>query len=88
MSTTFVYVVEDEPCVGDVTDLARCLEGAYYSGFDVERIVWTFEGGQPKAHTVKTTMTPFDSDDYATLTVSLDFGSGIEQALRRIDGRA
>jgi hypothetical protein len=95
-TTTFVYLVEGEPYVGDINDYAKALEQAQYSGIEVHNHVWTFDGeyaggarGRPVSHIVRTKTTDYDENDYAYMTVSIEFAcDDPEEATVRIDGRA
>ncbi len=88
-TTTFVYLVEGEPYVGDIADYANAIEQGHYSGLAVDHRVWVFNAfGTPVAHVAKSTSN-YDENDYVHVTVSLEFRKGDpEEATIRIDGRA
>ena len=86
--TRIVYVVEGEPFVGTVGDYAKALEQATYSDITVERTVWVFRGGEAAvAVTPSVSVSPYNEDDYATMTVSIEVDGSIEMASVRLDGR-
>ena len=87
--TTFVYLVEGEPSTGTVNELARAMEQATYNGMEVGDRIWTFEAGEPVQGVVRTFSTGFNEDDYARVTVEIQFPRGaVESATYRVDGRA
>lgn len=86
--TRFAYAIEGEVTVGTVANYVKALEEADYYGLDVSGRVWTFEAGEPVEHFPTVTATPFDEDQWATMTVELDLGGEFpEVASIRIDGR-
>jgi hypothetical protein len=89
-TTTFVYLVEGEPYIGDIGDYAKAIEHAHYSGLAVDNTVWTFDAdGQPVATRAKFHTSDYNKDDYAYRTIELEFAcNDPEEATVRIDGRA
>lgn len=87
---TFVYVVEGEPHVGTVRDLARALDEANMAGLEVGPFVYTVdrEGGHLEPTPYTTAGTPYNEDDYATVTVTVPLAGGPQTATYRVDGRA
>jgi hypothetical protein len=87
--TRFVYLVEGEPYLGTIFELAHVLEEAHYSGIDVGPDVYVFAEGRPVAHTYRTHSTGYNADDYATVFVELELEhDDPEEASYRLDGRA
>ncbi len=87
--TTFVFLVEGEPYVGTVVDLAKALENAHYADLNVDRTVWTFANGKPEACVVQTQGSSYNEDDYAYVTVELEWvKDNPETASFRLDGRS
>jgi hypothetical protein len=85
----YVYVVEGEPYVGTVQDVAKAFEHAHYGGVDVSATVYVFEPATgrppaPVAKSIEITTTDYDADDYASAIIRI----GDESASYRIDGRA
>lgn len=88
--TRFVYLVDGEPYVGTVADVAHAIEQGHYAGLDIGDVVWTFDGGSPVGHDVTTRSSEYNADDYATVEVEIDPLDGRVPyvASYRIDGRA
>lgn len=83
--TRFLYHVEGEPYLGTAADIAHSLEQAHYAGLDVGPTAWTFDDDhQPVGHPITATATPYNEDDYATVTIRV----GGATASYRLDGRA
>lgn len=90
MSTTIVYIAEGEPFTGTVQDLAQAIALETYSDISVDRMAWvpvrTVKGYVPLPRQIKVESTGYDSDDFATLTVTVE---GVEgEGTVRVDGRA
>lgn len=80
-----VYVVEGEPFVGTIESYAKALVHGHYAGIGVDATVWTVGRNGLEPTLAKVTMSDYDEDDWAYLTVELEFS---ETATAKIDGRA
>lgn len=72
----FVYLVEGEPYVGTVDDVAHALELAHYSAVDVSPYAWTFDAGEPERHEIEVQAAPAPLGDYQHVTVRIDGAEG------------
>jgi hypothetical protein len=79
-----IYTMDGEPYGYTLGDYAKAVEVAHYSGGDVSRTVWAWNGGGFDKVEPTRESTGYGEDDYATLTVTLRD----EHASIRIDGRA
>lgn len=82
----FVYVVEGEPFVGDISDYAKAYEHCYYSGLELQPWIWLTTNDPEEMYRTapQRTSTGYDENDYAVVT----FAYGEDEANITLDGRA